>query len=79
MLKLKVDIGDSERQIVAGIAKHYHPSELIGKNIVIVANLKPAKLRGEVSEGMLLAASSPDSKLELVTVSEQIAPGSRVK
>ena len=79
MLKLKVDIGDSERQIVAGIAKHYQPSELIGKNIVIVANLKPAKLRGEVSEGMLLAASSPDGKLELVTVSEQIAPGSRVK
>jgi len=79
LLKLKVDIGDSERQIVAGIAKHYQPSELIGKNIVIVANLKPAKLRGEVSEGMLLAASSPDGKLELVTVSEQIAPGSRVK
>ncbi|HHT36806.1 MAG: methionine--tRNA ligase [Candidatus Wallacebacter cryptica] len=79
LLKLKVDTGGSERQIVAGIAQHYQPEELIGKNIVIVANLKPAKLRGELSEGMLLAASSADGKLELVSVSDQIVPGSRVK
>ena len=79
LLKLKVDTGGSERQIVAGIAQRYQPEELIGKNIVIVANLKPAKLRGELSEGMLLAASSADGKLELVSVSDQIVPGSRVK
>jgi len=79
LLKLQVDTGSGQRQIVAGIAQHYAPEQLIGKNIVIVANLKPAKLRGELSEGMLLAASSPDGNLEVVSVSDRIAPGSRVK
>jgi len=79
LLKLQVDAGDGQRQIVAGIAQHYQPEELIGKNIIIVVNLKPAKLRGEISEGMLLAATSSDGTLELVSVSSRIAPGSRVK
>lgn len=79
LLLLQVDIGEEKRQIVAGIALHYQPEELVGKNIVVVANLKPVKLRGVLSEGMLLAASSPDGKLELVSVSEQMVPGSRVK
>lgn len=79
LLKLQVSTGDSKRQIVAGIAQHYQLEELVGKHIVIVANLKPAKLRGELSEGMLLAATSADGTLELVSVSERIAPGSLVK
>ncbi len=79
LLKLQVDTGDSQRQIVAGIAQHYQPEQLVGRNIIVVANLKPAKLRGEVSQGMLLAATSADGTLEIVSVSNQIAPGSRVK
>ena len=79
LLKLQVDIGSEKRQIVAGIAEHYAPADLIGKRIVVVQNLKPAKLRGELSEGMLLAATSPDGTLELVSVSEAIPAGSRVK
>jgi methionyl-tRNA synthetase len=79
LLKLQVDIGSEKRQIVAGIAKHYAPADLIGKHIVVVQNLKPAKLRGELSEGMLLAATSPEGSLELVSVSEKIPAGSRVK
>jgi len=79
LLKLQVDLGDEERQIVAGIAKHYEPTELVGKRIIVVKNLKPAILRGERSEGMLLAASTPDGKLELVSVSSAMPAGSRVK
>ena len=79
LLKLQVDIGEEKRQIVAGIAKHYAPGELIGKRIIVVRNLKPAKLRGELSEGMLLAATAPDGTLELVSVSAAIPAGSRVK
>ncbi|HRT67147.1 MAG TPA: methionine--tRNA ligase, partial [Bacteroidota bacterium] len=55
------------RQIVAGIAKYYEPNELIGKNIVVVANLQPTKLFGQTSEGMLLAAKTPDGKLSLIS------------
>ncbi|HBG00782.1 MAG TPA: methionine--tRNA ligase [Firmicutes bacterium] len=79
LLKLQVDIGAEKRQIIAGIAKHYAPSDLVGKHIVVVQNLKPAKLRGELSEGMLLAATAPNGKLELVAVSDAIPAGSRVK
>ncbi len=79
LLKLQVDIGDEQRQIVAGIAQHYTPDQLLGRRIVIVKNLKPVKLRGELSQGMLLAATSSDGTLELVTVSDAIAPGSGVK
>ena len=56
LLILKVDIGSEERQLVAGIAEHYKPEELVGKNIVVVANLQPKVIRGKKSEGMLLAA-----------------------
>jgi methionyl-tRNA synthetase len=79
LLKLQVDIGTGKRQIVAGIAKHYAPNDLIGRRIIVVQNLKPAKLRGERSEGMLLAATAPDGTLELVSVSSAIPAGSRVK
>ena len=60
LLVLDVDLGDEERQIVAGLVGHYDPAELVGLSIVVVANLKPARLRGEASEGMLLAAEDGD-------------------
>lgn len=78
LLKLIVDLGDEKRQIVAGIAKHYSPDQLIGKKIVVVANLKPAKLRGVESQGMLLAASI-DDELCLITPEKDIKEGARVK
>lgn len=78
LLKLQVDLGHEQRQIVAGIGKKYDPSDLIGKTIVIVANLKPAKLMGIESQGMVLAAGDADVH-GLVTVLEPVAPGTKVK
>jgi methionyl-tRNA synthetase len=66
LLKLKVDLGTETRQILAGIAEHYSPEDMIGKTIVVVANLKPAKLMGLESQGMLLAANAGDGKLTIV-------------
>lgn len=79
LLKLQVNVGDEQRQIIAGIAQHYTPEEMVGRRIIVVKNLKPAKLRGELSQGMLLAASTPDGRLEIVSVSSNIPAGSRVK
>ena len=78
LLRLKIKIGDEERQIVAGIAQHYKPEELSGKTIVVVANLKPAKIRGVESNGMLLAASS-GGVMKLVTVDDELPSGAVVK
>ncbi|MGB9812949.1 MAG: methionine--tRNA ligase [Thermovenabulum sp.] len=78
LLKLQVKIGEEKRQIVAGIAKYYSPEELIGKKIVVVANLKPARLKGVESQGMLLAASTQD-KLSIITVERDIPSGAKVK
>ncbi len=79
LIKLRVSLGEmGERTIVAGIGKHYTPEELPGKLIIIVANLKPAKLMGIESQGMLLAASSGDGKLKLLTVDGEIEPGSKI-
>jgi methionyl-tRNA synthetase len=78
LLKLQLDVGElGKRQIVAGIKKHYSPEDLIGKKIVIVANLKPAKLMGIESQGMLLAAKN-EEKLTVLTVDRDIEPGLRV-
>jgi methionyl-tRNA synthetase len=77
LMKLQLEVGDSNRQIVAGIAQFYKPEDIIGKTIIIVANLKPAKICGVKSEGMLLAAKSCD-KLQLVTVDGDIESGSSV-
>ena len=80
LLKLTVSVGGKQRQIVAGIAKFYEPAELVGKHIVIVANLQPAKLRGNISEGMLLAASTPGhEQLAVLTVDKPLPSGSRAK
>ncbi|CUU03106.1 methionyl-tRNA synthetase [Candidatus Kryptobacter tengchongensis] len=78
LLKLKVKIGTEQRQIVAGIGKHYKPEDLIGKKVVIVANLKPAKLMGIESQGMLLAAVK-DEKLTIITTLGEIESGSQVR
>jgi methionyl-tRNA synthetase len=78
LLKLQVSLGSEQRQIVAGIGKKYEPEALIGKTIVIVANLKPAKLMGIESQGMVLAAG--DSEVRgLVTLLEDVEPGTKVK
>ena len=78
LLKLQVRLGEETRQIVSGIAQHYTPESLVGKRIVVVANLKPVKLRGIESAGMLLAASNEDG-LTLVTTDRPIVSGSKVK
>jgi methionyl-tRNA synthetase len=78
LLVLQVDLGTETRQIVAGIRLHYEPASLIGKQIVVITNLEPRTLRGEVSHGMLLAASDGD-KLSLVAPNPPIKEGSQVR
>lgn len=78
LLILRLRVGDSERTVVSGIAQHYQPEELIGKKVVVVANLKPTKLRGTLSEGMILAASD-EERVEVLMIHSEIEPGNRVK
>ena len=78
LIKLQVDLGTEKRQIVAGIGKKYEPNTLLGKRIVIVANLQPRKLMGIESQGMILAAG--DSEVRgLATILEEVDPGTKVK
>lgn len=80
LLILKVKLGEEERTVVSGIAQHYSPAELVGKKVVVVANLKPTKLRGVVSEGMILAASNEDhSQLEVLMLQSDIPSGNKVR
>ncbi|HBX48048.1 MAG TPA: methionine--tRNA ligase [Clostridiaceae bacterium] len=80
LLKLKVELGGEVRQVVSGIAKYYKPEELVGKKVIIVANLKPIKLRGEDSFGMILAASTDDdSKLYTATIDGDLETGCVVR
>lgn len=78
LLVMEIDLGTEERQIVAGIVGHYRPEELVGLSIVVVANLQPAKLRGEVSQGMLLAAENEEGQLGLLLAPES-APGTPIR
>src|ERR1051325_1052105 len=79
LLVLQIDLGTEKRQICAGLRQHYAPEQLIGKQIVVVANLAPRTMRGEISNGMLLAATDPvTGKVIVVTPSEPAAPGSKV-
>ncbi len=79
LLQLKLDVGElGPRQIVAGIAEAYEPEQLVGKKIVIVANLKPARIRGVESQGMLLAADQ-DGRPIVATFDEDVAAGTRVQ
>ena len=80
LLKLELDLGSEQRTIVSGIAEFYEPETLVGKRIVIVANLKPARIRGVESRGMLLAAGGrgEGEELGLITLDKEIPPGTRV-
>ena len=78
LLVSQVKIGDEVRQIVSGIAKYYKPEEMVGKKVIVVTNLKPVKLRGELSEGMILAAED-ENGISLLTVDKAVKPGSEVR
>lgn len=78
LLRLEVDCGDHERQLVAGIGASYDPADLPGKRIVVVANLAPARIRGVESQGMLLAAQDDEGRLSLAVLERDVASGSRV-
>ncbi len=78
LIAMKVDTGE-ERQIVAGIGKAYSPEELVGKSIIVVTNLQPAKLMGVESNGMLLAASDGEGNLSVIAPERQMKQGSRVR
>lgn len=79
LLVLAVDLGGEQRQLVAGIRAHYDPDVLIGKQIVVVANLEPATLRGVESQGMLLAASDDAGRLAVVVPERPVSPGAPVR
>ena len=78
LLKLQIDLGFEQRQVVSGIAKHYTPDQLVGMKIICVTNLKPVKLRGELSQGMILAGES-DGVLKVVAVDQSLPKGTRIK
>ena len=79
LLVLQIDLGGEQRQLVAGIRAHYQPEVLVGRQIIVVANLEPAMLRGVESQGMLLAASDAEGHLAFVTPEKPIASGATVK
>jgi methionyl-tRNA synthetase len=78
LLKLQLDLGYEQRQVVSGIAEYYEPEQIIGEKVIVVANLKPVKLRGELSQGMILAGQS-DGVLKLTTVDPALENGAKVK
>ncbi len=79
LLVLQVDLGTEQRQVVAGIRGHYEPEALVGKQIVVVANLAPRTMRGLESQGMLMAASTPNhEQVILLTTDREVPPGSTV-
>jgi methionyl-tRNA synthetase len=78
LLVLRVDVGGEERQLVAGIRAHYDPAVLVGRQVIVVANLEPAKLRGVESQGMVLAAADGD-RVVLLGPDQPVAPGAVVR
>ena len=78
LLLLRVDLGTEERQLVAGIRAHYDPAALVGRQVVVVANLEPAQLRGVESQGMVLAASDGE-RVILLRPDEPVGPGAVVR
>jgi methionyl-tRNA synthetase len=78
LLVLRVDVGGEERQLVAGIRAHYDPAALVGRQVVVVANLEPARLRGVESQGMVLAAADGE-RVVLVRPDTPVAPGAQVR
>jgi len=78
LLKLRIDLGSEQRTIVSGIAQHYQPEELVGKQVIVVTNLAPRKMRGIESQGMILTAEDADGRLRLLQPEHPVAPGSSV-
>ena len=78
LLKLQVDLGYEQRQVVSGIAEHYKPEELVGQKVIVVANLKPVKLRGELSQGMILSRRKRWI-FNIATVDAKLENGAKVK
>ncbi|NSL52874.1 methionine--tRNA ligase [Calidifontibacillus erzurumensis] len=78
LLKLQLDLGDEKRQVVSGIAEYYSPEELVGQKVICVTNLKPVKLRGELSQGMILAGKT-DGTLKVATIDSSIPNGTKIK
>ncbi|MBU6080114.1 methionine--tRNA ligase [Allobacillus halotolerans] len=78
LLKLRVDLGYEKRQVVSGIAEHYKPGELVGKKVIVVSNLKPVKLRGELSQGMILAGEDDEGILSLATIDQTLPNGTQI-
>jgi methionyl-tRNA synthetase len=79
LLQLRVDLGEEERTVLAGIAQHYAPEALVGRSVVVVANLAPRKIRGVTSHGMLLAADAEGAGVALLSPDKDLPPGSRVR
>lgn len=79
LIVIKVDIGGEVRQIVAGIGKVYLPEELTNKTIIVITNLKPAKLMGIESQGMLLAATDENGRLSILTTDREVNPGALIR
>jgi len=79
LLRLEVEVGEEKRQIVAGMAEFLTPESMIGKLVVVVANLQPAKIRGLESQGMLLAAENDSGELSLLTVDKEIGTGAKIR
>lgn len=79
LLRLRVDIGSEQRSIFAGIRQSYHPEDLIGKQVIVVANLQPRKMRFGVSEGMLLAAGPDSADVVVAEFGQRRQPGDRVR
>ncbi|MFC4389297.1 methionine--tRNA ligase [Gracilibacillus marinus] len=79
LLRIQLDLGTEKRQVVSGIAKFYTPEELVGKKVICVTNLKPVKLRGELSQGMILSGEDSEGNLSLATVASDLPNGSVVK
>ena len=78
LLKMKIDLGGAQKTCVAGIAQHYKPEELVGKEIALVVNMEPRSLRGVTSEVMLLAAVEKEGKVVILTPEKRVKPGSEV-
>ncbi|MDL2323416.1 methionine--tRNA ligase subunit beta, partial [Bacteroidales bacterium OttesenSCG-928-A17] len=79
LLQFRIDDGLGGRTILSGIAQHYKPEDLIGKNVCFIANLAPRKIKGIESQGMILSAERPDGSLVVVQSSPDVEPGSEVK
>ena len=78
ILRLTVDLGGEKREIMSGLAKHYLPEDIVNKNVIVCTNLEPRKFGDQVSDGMILAASSENGKPILLTVIEDTIPGTQI-